>query len=559
MDLTCGKIHLAYIIPVSNSIRTTLAATLVFICSLAVVRAGQTASIITSDPIHFVKGTGSVTRPVQPDEIFRVITTAGDEVTIADSQGFQATLNRASLKLTDILPPAPPATNAPPATALTSPPTPSPSPPTNSDAGAASPLSTTATNTSPSPEDADLLKQLNDAFQAPIFATTNLWTEDVATVASRLQWPQESKTPTDSSYRKYALGESNVSILGARAYSMALYARNGRPTYISIVFANKGDFAEMHAIDEKRLKNIIVSDDEMNKAMDDLNAAVKTDSNTINAQLTAVLGTPESHVFGPTADSRVNVHRWDWKGHTILFSSPQDQYAAIKIVPTEVADHFGDVDNMDRETIKAALANRVLKSANGDVTIQEIPMVDQGPKGYCVPATWERYLRYVDVPADMYVLAMLGNSGMGGGTSLAAIRAGVDSYVESYGRRIETADVPLDVDHVSKFIDQGLPLMWGCFVTKDVEKSINHHSAQRRTVTDWDTYKQSLVTDDKALPPIDPEEARLNGHMRMIIGYNPQTDELAISDSWGENFAERWITVTEAQSTSNNDLEYVQW
>jgi hypothetical protein len=119
--------------------------------------------------------------------------------------------------------------------------------------------------------------------------------------------------------------------------------------------------------------------------------------------------------------------------------------------------------------------------------------------------------------------------------------------------------VPLDVDHVSRFIDQGLPLMWSCFVTKDVEKSIDHHTSERKTVTDWDAYKQSLAADDKALPPINPDDARLNGHMRMIIGYNPQTGELAISDSWGEDYAVRWITVTEAQSTSNNDLEYVQW
>ena len=416
-----------------------------------------------------------------------------------------------------------------------------------------------ATNGSLSAEDAAFLKQLSDTFQLPLFATTNLWAEDAADVAERLQWPQESKTATDASYRRYALGQNNATILGARAYSMALYALNGHPAYISIVFANKGDFPEMLQINAERSKSITVSDDEIEKAMEDLNAAVKADADTINTQLTNLLGPPESHVFGPTADSRVNIHRWDWKGHAILFSSPQDEYAAIKIVPTDVADHFGDVANMDRETIKAELAKRVLKHDNGDVTIQEIPMVNQGPKGYCVPATWERYLRYVDVPADMYVLAMLGNSDMGGGTSFAATREGVDSYVEAYGRRIESADVPLDVAHVSKFIDQGLPLMWGCCVIEDVEKSINLHTSLRGMVTDWNSYKQSLATDDKALPPIDPEEARMHGHMRMIIGYNAQTDELAISDSWGENYAERWITVTEAQSISENDLEYVQW
>jgi hypothetical protein len=293
----------------------------------------------------------------------------------------------------------------------------------------------------------------------------------------------------------------------------------------------------------------------------ELNAAVKNDAAIINTRLTAVLGAPETHLFGPTANSRESVHRWDWKGHAVLFSSPKDEYAAIKIVPSEVADHFGDVATMDRETIKGELAKRVLKNDSGDVVLQEIPMVDQGPKGYCAPATWERYLRYVDVPADMYVLAMLGNSGMGGGTNPAALRTGLNDYVSSYGRRIEMASVPIDISHISKFIDQGLPLMWACLATDDSEKSVNLHTAQRKKVTDWESYKTSLQETDKTLAPLDLNDPKVSGqgHMRMIIGYNAQTEELAISDSWGDSFAVRWITVKEAQNITQNDLEYIQW
>ena len=35
--------------------------------------------------------------------------------------------------------------------------------------------------------------------------------------------------------------------------------------------------------------------------------------------------------------------------------------------------------------------------ARSNVVVTDIPMVDQGPKGYCVPATWERYLRYLGI------------------------------------------------------------------------------------------------------------------------------------------------------------------
>ncbi|HUB68065.1 MAG TPA: hypothetical protein VL981_11330 [Candidatus Methylacidiphilales bacterium] len=527
--------------------------------------AARTATITARDPVTFIKGDSCITRPVRPDEVFSVVTVASDQVTIADEDGYEATLNRGMLRITDSTPspPSVPATNAVPAdqtrgmitkaapTATLS------SPVTNNPGGTSDQApAVPALN----PEDADKIKQLNKAFQMPLFTTTNLWDEDADTVAQRLQWPQESNTSFDASYRRYALGDETVTVLGARAYSLALYARNGHPTYLSIVFANKGDFGEIGDVTRKKLLHLDVAPGEMEKAVQDLNAAVKTDAGTINAQLTSVLGDPESHVFGPTADSREFVHRWDWNGHAILFTSPRDEYAAIKMVPSEVADHFGDVANLDRDAIKEALAKRVLRRDNGDVVLQDIPMVDQGPKGYCVPATWERYLRYVDVPADMYVLALIGDTNFWGGTNFDIMREAVNSYVESYHRRVEMANVPLDVDHLTKFIDQGLPLMWSCFYVKSVEKEINEHTfLERKTVTDWNVYKTRIEADDQSLTPVNFADPNLSRHMRMIIGYNAGTNELAISDSWGLRYTERWITVKEAQTISTNDLTYIQW
>ncbi len=86
-----------------------------------------------------------------------------------------------------------------------------------------------ASATSGNSTDADMIKSLNDTLQLPLFTDANLWDEDVDSVAKRLEWPQESRTAFDASYRRYALKDS-VSVLGARAYSMALYGRKGKPT-----------------------------------------------------------------------------------------------------------------------------------------------------------------------------------------------------------------------------------------------------------------------------------------------------------------------------------------
>ena len=49
---------------------------------------------------------------------------------------------------------------------------------------------------------------------------------------------------------------------------------------------------------------------------------------------------------------------------------------------------------------KADLTKKIQKDPNGDIFIPNIPMVDQGDKGYCAVATASRVLNYYGIPAD---------------------------------------------------------------------------------------------------------------------------------------------------------------
>lgn len=330
-------------------------------------RGGQTATFDdpASQHLTFTKGTTKQEgRPIKPGEVFNVVAIKGDDVTIADAEGFQATVSRIALTITDsssLTDTNSTSEETPPTDLFGTPYT--PPPPTK--AANAPPVAANL-----SPDDAKIIKQLNDIFQLNLFATANLWDEAVGKVAGRLEWPRESKTDIDESYRLYAL-DGGAPILGTKAYSLALYGRKGHPTYISIVFANKGDLPEAVELEKLKLSHgaAAITDDEMQKVTKALNAAVKSDADAINAQLTTVLGPPETHVYGPTANSRESVHRWNWKGHAILFSAPKNEYAAIKIVPSDVADHSGDVDNMDRDAIRQELARHISKKDNSDAPL----------------------------------------------------------------------------------------------------------------------------------------------------------------------------------------------
>jgi len=194
----------------------------------------------------------------------------------------------------------------------------------------------------------------------------------------------------------------------------------------------------------------------------------------------------------------------------------------------------------------AKLQERIEKRPNGDVILTDMPMVNQGPKGYCVPATWERALRYMGIPADMYVLAMAAKSGVAGGTDVRSIVASAHDLVSRYGRYLTQEGERAQIQNVARYINQGLPIMWTIYHDNKVEHMITDRTQQRKNTTDWDGWKKSLDPFRLAARQIHPDQK--NTHMCMIIGYNQKTGEVAISDSWGESFAERWLTPEEADA-----------
>lgn len=380
---------------------------------------------------------------------------------------------------------------------------------------------------------------LNAAFGIPIWADGNLWDDGDAQVAQRLQWPRESRTKTDSSYRLYAGPDARV--LGARPFSLALYGRGEMASQISMVFANKGDSSSTDPFSNRRTQ--------------DYKKDIAADAKAIHDALTKVLGSAKVDQFGQGARTRERVERWDWNGHAILLAAPRGEYVAVRIVPTAVADGEA-VARVTGQDLRAKLKERIEHRPNGDVVLTDMPMVDQGPKGYCVPATWERALRYVGVPADMYVLAMAGQTAAGGGTSIAAMSAGAAEIVARNGRRLSASGGRITTQAVARFIDNGLPILWAMYAAEEVEKAISLRTEQRRQITDWTAYAKTLEPVRRDARRIRP--GRDDAHVCMIIGYNPKTDEIAISDSWGPQFAERWITTEEANAISQNEFTVIQ-
>jgi len=378
---------------------------------------------------------------------------------------------------------------------------------------------------------------LNEAFGVPIFADEFLWDDNAQDVATRLEWPEESKTSLESSFRRYpAAGEL---ILGCRPYSNALYSVKGKASSISLVFANKGDAVvySLWANNNPQLSR------QRQSQLRKFPQQIQNDKKKLTEVLTKLFGEPLADRFGQGRETRESVKRWDWNGHAFLLASPRDEYVALRVMSTESADAGGKLRIPD-SVIREVVANRIEQRANGDVILKDIPMVAQGPKGYCVPATWERVMRYMGVPADMYVLAMAGQTQAGGGTPIDAITAGARESIILSGRRVNTVSMNFKVSSVANYIDQGLPIMWDMFSTPTYNMVVDHRVALRRAISDPALWKKELAGARAAAKKLIKDYT--HGHVCMIIGYNKITGEIAVSDSWGPEYAERWITSEEA-------------
>ncbi|MEM1157337.1 MAG: hypothetical protein AAGH72_03690 [Verrucomicrobiota bacterium] len=399
-------------------------------------------------------------------------------------------------------------------------------------------------HTSSAEQEVVSFEEMNRFLGIELFADNSLWDDVDKKVAKRLEWPLEGRTSTRSSYRLYP-GE-DYTVLDTRTYSAALYCIDAKPDRISLMFSNKGDYPYFKSSFPPR---------EVIKAFEE---QLELEEDRLVSILTGLLGEPEKGKMGKGKRIRERLQRWDWNGHAILLSVQDGEYVSLRITRPEFADNRGITESISDNELRELLKERVVRRDNGDVIISEIPMADQGPKGYCVPASWERYLRYLGIPADMYVLARAGSSGYGGGTYIHTIAEAVDDLAGDFSRKLDDTRAELEPRKIAKYIDQGLPLMWAVYAGSHLYmQGINDRTDKRSQVTDWQAWNEQLEPAREAVE--DMNGLRTGGHVCIIIGYNEETREIATSDSWGKQFIERWMTVEEAEALSQGHMQLVRW
>ncbi len=385
------------------------------------------------------------------------------------------------------------------------------------------------------------------ALNQSIWAEEKFFEQDAEAFARSLDLLPESKTSSLSSYRAYNPA-SSLMIAGITPEMVSLYGNPDHPTELNLVFVNQGDFFGQIP-DQDRQKILYEKEPAFKKEM-------RRQENELRDALTKELGTPRQSFFGVGA-LREKVYRWDAGDVSLLLCVQPDKYIALRVWPVAMANAQGRPLTRTTDTeLKQLLKDNITKRENGDVIIEQIPMINQGPKGYCVPATYERILRYLGLSVDMYTLANCGGTVRGGGTYLEDINRAVGDLLSRSGRDTEKR-LPVNFTEIQRWVDRGVPVIWNMMVTADIENESHQFTQQRQSMNpeEWAAKMK------KYRLPVGFQPNRGGAHVRMIIGYNKNTGEICYSDSWGPEYAELWMPweAAKALSPGSGAFQVITW
>ncbi len=358
-----------------------------------------------------------------------------------------------------------------------------------------------------------------------------------------------------------------------RVYETRIYWKDGAIRRVEVSIYNKGDAG-------------------LSVPKDRFEAAVRD----IEKFLTEEFGGPEHEADAKPAPRKV-VRRMSWKRSTPLlqlewafvephtdkstgFRAPfSPEYIRVVIVPktghaaADNASLTGRSILVKAKTLRQ-LKENIVRNSKGDVVIENVPMVDQGQKGYCAAASAERILRYYGLDIDQHQVAQLAETSARGGTSLEGIAGAITAIGKSYSldqRNIVASDGGKSFQDSQTFRD-----------LKDYNAAAKR---ARKPQVNWEDFAFNYMVDVSAIwNALDPQilmESRMRrsqefakflsgvkshvdsgvplfwscvvglypevpdvnsggrafGHMRLIIGYNAKTHEIIYSDSWGANHA----------------------
>ncbi len=358
---------------------------------------------------------------------------------------------------------------------------------------------------------------------------------------------------------------TNLMFLSNRVWEAQAFFATGRVVRVELLLFSRGDTGDRDEEDFRRM---------VKGAGDSLSRWAGTKGS----------GLPESvergtrHVQGRAWRKPPSRAELEWAYSTSVRSEGgsvpfRAEYVRVRLMPAGTEGGAPPPPTMGNSTVPSAasLKKRVRHADSGDLWIGDIPMVDQGEKGYCAAATAERVLRYFGRPIDQHQVAQIADTARDKGTSLD----GMLGALRAIGQRCQ-----LDVRPIQEFdwtevvrllkdynrvatakrkpqIEFGQTIELG-EVYGAMEPGLLRQ-ARARDAQGIARFRQQIMQYTAAGVPLVwgvmvglyPETPPLRvrgafGHIRLIVGLNAKTDEILYSDSWGSGHECKRMPISDA-------------
>lgn len=408
-----------------------------------------------------------------------------------------------------------------------------------------------------------------------------IWDETAATLEAAwkdkgFKWSSQQTKDRGSIRRDHLFGQLKLSAFaGSRSVEeVAFVLKGGKLAEVSIAIWNKGDS-----------KNADISEKDFNGIVDgwstELSRRIAPKFEDRGKDMASAARALRRMWMGKETMAQLEISggkekvRDPYSGRERSGKNFQGEFIRLRLLPKPASMIGVNASTGGAASVKRAdLAKSITREPAGDVFIPNIPMVDQGDKGYCAVATASRVFNYYGVPVDQHEMAQVsGNEAGGGGTNPDEMEDAMKKISGKYKTKFQTL---LDFDYSSRKY-QSFMRKYNTAAKKLGERVLDTDNfiyamggldpAVLLAVNgQGPTFEKfmGIVRDniDRGVPlmwalqlgmfPENGEKAKQSGggHMRLIIGYNAKKNEIIFSDSWGDGHEKKRMAAPDASAAT---------
>ncbi|MBO4528451.1 MAG: C39 family peptidase [Victivallales bacterium] len=372
-------------------------------------------------------------------------------------------------------------------------------------------------------------EQFNTAMGLNLFGDGDLWNESAPSLAARLKCRLAGDGGEGVVH--YSAYVNKLPCFGSKVTQIRANERDGKLVQVALILGNKGD--SVKGTKESAVKN-----------------ALTKEAKALRKSINDVLGKSQKGDLS-LSGKNIRVDWWQCGESAVVLDAESGEFIILRFM--SVATFEAGVSRKEaRQKVQAAnLVKNIDRKDNGDVYLMNVPMVDQGPKGYCAPASLERVFLYLGIQGvDMHRIADEAKTGVGGGTSSEEL----EKIAQKWGRRygVSTHTAPFKFRSIQKAIDEGLPMIWTMWSTNVYGERANQNTHARQTMT-TEQWLKTLKKQKKI------KNVHEGPHICLVIGYNATTNEIAVSNSWGQSAAALWwVRMEDAEVVARGKLVYLK-